>query len=56
MKIYGKATRTIWIAPRFSGVEVIDQTKLPFAVETKTLRSWREAADAIRDMVVAALR
>jgi methylthioribose-1-phosphate isomerase len=52
MKIYGKATRTIWVAPDSWGVEVIDQTKLPFAVETKTLRSWREAADAIRDMVV----
>ena len=52
MKIYGKATRTIWVAPDSWGVEVIDQTRLPFAVETKTLRSWREAADAIRDMVV----
>jgi methylthioribose-1-phosphate isomerase len=52
MKIYGKAMRTIWIAPDSWGVEVIDQTKLPFAVEAKTLRSWREAADAIRDMVV----
>jgi len=46
-KSTAKATRTIWVAPDSWGVEVIDQTKLPFAVETKTLRSWREAADAI---------
>jgi len=52
MKIHDKAMRTIWVAPDSWGVEVIDQTKLPFAVETKTLRTWREAAAAIRDMVV----
>jgi methylthioribose-1-phosphate isomerase len=52
MKIYGKTTRTIWIAPDSWGVEVLDQTKLPFEVEIKKLRTWREAADAIRDMVV----
>jgi methylthioribose-1-phosphate isomerase len=52
MKIDGRPTRTIWIADDSWGVEIIDQTKLPFAVSTRTLRSWREAADAIRDMVV----
>ena len=52
MKIDGRTTRTIWVADDSWGVEVIDQTKLPFEVATRTLRSWTEAADAIRDMVV----
>ncbi len=52
MKIDGKTTRTIWVAEDSWGVEIIDQTRLPFAVATRTLRTWREAADAIRDMVV----
>ncbi|SCM77513.1 Methylthioribose-1-phosphate isomerase [uncultured Pleomorphomonas sp.] len=52
MKIYGKSMRTIWVAADSWGVEIIDQTRLPFAVETRTLRSWQEAASAIRDMVV----
>jgi methylthioribose-1-phosphate isomerase len=52
MKIYGKTTRTIWVADDSWSVEIIDQTKLPFEVATRTLRTWKEAADAIRDMVV----
>ncbi len=52
MKIYGKSMRTIWVADDSWGVEIIDQTKLPFEVKTRTLRSWQEAATAIRDMVV----
>jgi hypothetical protein len=52
MKIHGKAMRTIWVAGDGWGVEIIDQTRLPFEVKTRTLRSWQEAASAIRDMVV----
>ena len=52
MKIYGKSMRTIWVADDSWGVEIIDQTKLPFEVKTRTLRSWQEAATAIRDMIV----
>jgi methylthioribose-1-phosphate isomerase len=33
-------------------LEVIDQTKLPFALEWRTLRTSEETADAIRTMVV----
>jgi methylthioribose-1-phosphate isomerase len=49
MNICGKAARTISVAPDSQSVEVINQTKLPFAVEIKILPSWRESADAIRD-------
>ncbi|TBW36266.1 S-methyl-5-thioribose-1-phosphate isomerase [Siculibacillus lacustris] len=52
MKIYGESRRTIWIAADSWGVEVIDQTRLPFEVETKVLRSMAAAAEAIRTMVV----
>ncbi len=52
MKIYGKSTRTIWVAEDSWGVEIIDQTKLPFEVATRTLRTWQDAALAIRDMMV----
>lgn len=52
MKINGTAMRTIWLGADGVAVEVIDQTRLPFEVATVTLRSWREAAAAIADMVV----
>ena len=52
MKIYGKSMRTIWVAADSWSVEVIDQTRLPFEGATLTLRSWQEAAEAIRTMVV----
>jgi methylthioribose-1-phosphate isomerase len=51
MKIAGRHHRTIW--PVATGaVEVIDQTKLPHAFETVTLRSAQDATDAIKRMVV----
>ncbi|MGD0141864.1 MAG: S-methyl-5-thioribose-1-phosphate isomerase [Rhizomicrobium sp.] len=51
MKIAGKPYRTIW--PHDDGsVEVIDQTKLPHALETVRLNSAADAARAIKAMVV----
>ncbi|BAQ49122.1 S-methyl-5-thioribose-1-phosphate isomerase [Methylobacterium aquaticum] len=52
MKIDGRHYRTIFPAPDGEGICVIDQTRLPFAFETKTLRSEAEAAVAIRTMIV----
>jgi methylthioribose-1-phosphate isomerase len=52
MKIDGRACRTIWELPDKSGVEVIDQTKLPHAFATVRLASMDDAARAIRDMIV----
>ena len=50
MKIKGKSYRTIW--PANSGVEVIDQTKLPHEFATVKITTLKQAADAIRKMVV----
>jgi methylthioribose-1-phosphate isomerase len=50
MKIKGKPYRTIW--PANSGVEVIDQTKLPHEFVTVKITTLKLAADAIRNMVV----
>lgn len=52
MKIDGRHYRTIFPAPDGEGICVIDQTRLPFAFETRTLRSEAEAATAIRTMIV----
>ena len=52
MKIHGRHYRTIWVADDGWSVEVIDQTKLPFAFVTKRLASAEEAAKAIKAMVV----
>ncbi|WP_298967276.1 S-methyl-5-thioribose-1-phosphate isomerase [uncultured Methylobacterium sp.] len=52
MNIDGRPTRTIFPAPDGEGVLVIDQTRLPFAVETRLLRSEQDAAVAIRTMIV----
>ncbi|HEY1836405.1 MAG TPA: S-methyl-5-thioribose-1-phosphate isomerase [Rhizomicrobium sp.] len=51
MKIDGKPYRTIWPVGD-DAVEVIDQTKLPHAFATLTLRSLEECAHAIRAMIV----
>ncbi len=50
MLVDGVLRRTI----EWSGdhVAVIDQTQLPFAVETRLIGTWREMADAITTMVV----
>ena len=52
MNIAGRPTRTIWLAEDGETVEVLDQTKLPHAVEVRRLTSLAEAAAAIRTMVV----
>jgi methylthioribose-1-phosphate isomerase len=52
MKIHGRPYRTIWVNDDGWSVEVIDQTKLPFAFETKRLTSVDDAAEAIKSMVV----
>lgn len=52
MKIDGRAYRTIWPDPDGNSVQVIDQTRLPFAFETQRLASLADAARAIRTMVV----
>lgn len=52
MKIHGRHYRTIWVAKDGWSIEVIDQTKLPFAFATKPLASAEEAAEAIKSMVV----
>ena len=52
MIVGGKHYRTIWLNADGWSVEIIDQTKLPHAFETATLRNLAEIADAIRDMLV----
>ena len=52
MNIAGRPTRTIWLAADEVTVEVLDQTKLPHAVEVRRLTSLADAAEAIRTMVV----
>ena len=52
MKIDGKPYRTIWPAADGVSVEVIDQTRLPFAFELRRLATLDEAATAIRTMIV----
>jgi methylthioribose-1-phosphate isomerase len=52
LKIHGRHYRTIWVAGDGWSIEVIDQTKLPFAFVTKRLASADEAAEAIKSMVV----
>ncbi len=52
MKIDGTHHRTIWVNADGWSVEIIDQTRLPHAFVTTTLRSMDEAARAIADMLV----
>lgn len=52
MKVDGKAYRTIWLGDDGASVEIIDQTRLPHAFETVTLRTMDDAAVAIRTMQV----
>ena len=51
MRIAGRHFRSIWRGDD-GNVHVIDQTRLPFAFETRTLTTPEEAADAIRSMTV----
>ena len=52
MKIDGRPYRTIFPDPDAVSVQVIDQTRLPFAFELQRLASLDDAARAIRTMVV----
>ena len=52
MNVDGKPYRTIWLADDGRGVEIIDQTKLPFMFEVIRLEDCAVAATAIRDMWV----
>jgi methylthioribose-1-phosphate isomerase len=52
MRIDGKAWRTIFLDGDGWTVRVIDQTRLPFALETLPLTTPEDAAVAICDMVV----
>jgi methylthioribose-1-phosphate isomerase len=53
MQLNGRPARTIWEAEDAAGVvEIIDQTRLPFVVETLRLTRWTDAARAICDMQV----
>jgi methylthioribose-1-phosphate isomerase len=52
MNIDGKPYRTIWLGDDGVSVEIIDQTKLPFALEIVALKSLEDAARAISTMQV----
>jgi methylthioribose-1-phosphate isomerase len=52
MNIDGKPYRTIWLGADGATVEIIDQTKLPFALEIVQLESLEDAARAISTMQV----
>ena len=50
MLIDGTHYRSIWLAEDGESVQIIDQRKLPFAVEIETIRTWKEMVVAIREM------
>ncbi|MEE9139352.1 MAG: S-methyl-5-thioribose-1-phosphate isomerase, partial [Alphaproteobacteria bacterium] len=52
MKVEGKPYRTIWLSDDGWAVEIIDQTKLPHAFETRRLETLDDAAHAISAMLV----
>jgi methylthioribose-1-phosphate isomerase len=53
MQINAKHTRTIWPAKDGSGdIEILDQTRLPYAVDIVRLRTLDDAVRAIADMQV----
>ncbi|HIJ37312.1 MAG TPA: S-methyl-5-thioribose-1-phosphate isomerase, partial [Rhodospirillaceae bacterium] len=52
MRIHGKPTRTLWLAPDGWGVEIIDQTQLPHVLAVRRLETLDDAEQAIRDMWV----
>ena len=52
MNINGKPMRTIWVKPDGFPVEIIDQTALPHAVKTVSLKTSDDAAYAIQAMLV----
>jgi methylthioribose-1-phosphate isomerase len=52
MNVNGKKYRTIWVAEDGLTVEIIDQTKFPYAFEIARLTRMEDAAHAIRVMQV----
>lgn len=52
MKVDGKVYRSIWLATDGVGVEIIDQTRLPFRFVVVRLNTLEEAMDAISCMLV----
>ncbi len=52
MKVNGQPMRTIWPVDDGRAVEIIDQTRLPHAFETKRLETMDAAAHAIKAMLV----
>jgi len=52
MNIDGKPYRTIWLGEDGVSAEIIDQTKLPFALEIVSLKTLEDAAHAISSMQV----
>lgn len=52
MKIDGKSYRTIWVNEDEWSVSIIDQTLLPYSFETRTLKTIKDAAEAIVTMRV----
>jgi methylthioribose-1-phosphate isomerase len=52
MNVDGKKYRTIWLAEDGGSVEIIDQTKFPYAFEIAKLHTMEDAARAIRVMQV----
>ena len=52
MLVNGEAWRPIWLDDDGESVGIIDQTKLPFRLRTRLLKSESDAAEAIKDMQV----
>ena len=52
MLINNKDWQTIWLNKQKNTVEVIDQTKLPHIFEIKEIKNSREAANAIKNMII----
>jgi methylthioribose-1-phosphate isomerase len=52
MLVAGREYRTIWPAADGTGVEIIDQTRLPHEFVTTRLSDWKDAERAIRHMQV----
>jgi methylthioribose-1-phosphate isomerase len=52
MKVNGKLTRSIWPDETVRRVHIVDQTRLPFAFETRALGTLADVALAIRSMQV----
>lgn len=52
MDVNGKRYRSIWLNDDGWSVDIIDQTRLPHALEVVNLRQLADAARAIRDMQV----